>query len=74
MTWMKKDVSAKKKKRKRYKSCGGNKKNETGIMAWYNFTCKTCITAPQLQVKSRTSILHFKTELLLQFLGIKHYI
>lgn len=54
------------KKKNRYQCCGIKRKNEMGITAWQNFTCDTCIIAPQLHVK-------FKTHLI-QFLGIWQYI
>lgn len=52
MTWIKKGVSGKK-KRKIHDCCGRNKENEIGIVAWYNFSVKTCITAPQLPVRTQ---------------------
>lgn len=51
MTWIKKGVSGK--KGKIHECCGRNKENETGIVAWYNFSGKARITAPQLPVKTQ---------------------
>lgn len=50
MTWIKKGVSGKKRK---IHECGNNKENEIGIMAWYNFSGKAHVTAPQLPVKTQ---------------------
>lgn len=65
MTWIKKGVSGKKKKI--HECCGNKKENEIGTMAWYNFSGKACIIAPQLPVKMQNFHLILQNQTLYRF-------